>query len=168
MREAIHDQLLCGSLLGYPMVNTRVRVLDGRHSNLRSKSPLIFQQGAVSIVRELFAGSSPCLLEPFMTVELNVPERIMGDLMSDITGKRGGRVLGIRNVKARFSADSADEIDDQRKSIFALMPLSEMVGYNTYLRSISKGEAAFTMTFSHYEKISGMKQAEILENPFYS
>ena len=104
-----------------------------------------------------------------MTVELNVPERIVGDLMSDITGKRGGRILGIRNVRARFSDDAhdANEIDEKRKCIFALMPLSEMVGYNTYLRSISKGEAEFTMTFSHYEKISGMKQAEILENPFY-
>ena len=47
------------------------------------------------------------------------------------------------------------------------MPLSEMVGYNTYLRSMSKGEATFTMAFSHYEKISGQKQAEILENPFH-
>ena len=92
-----------------------------------------------------------------MTVELNVPERIVGDLLSDVTGKRGGRVLGIRSVKARFSDNSPDEIDEERKSIFALMPLSEMVGYNTYLRSISKGEANFTMTFSHYERISGMK-----------
>ena len=47
--------------------------------------------------------SKPCLLEPFMAVELNVPEEIIGDIMSDITGQRGGRVLGIMNVKARFS-----------------------------------------------------------------
>lgn len=95
-----------------------------------------------------------------MTVELNVPEHIMGDLMSDITGRRGGRVLGITNVKARFSdtdGSFGDEIDEQRKCVFALIPLSEMVGYNTYLRSLSKGEAAFTMSFSHYERISGMK-----------
>lgn len=93
-----------------------------------------------------------------MTVELSVPERIIGDLLSDITGKRGGRVLGIKNIKARFlEAGETNEIDEARKNIHALMPLSEMVGYNTYLRSISKGEANFTMTFSHYEKISGMK-----------
>lgn len=48
------------------------------------------------------------------------------------------------------------------------MPLSEMVGYNTYLRSISKGEGNFIMKFSHYERLSGMKQAELLENPFYN
>lgn len=103
-----------------------------------------------------------------MTVELTVPEHILGDLMGDITGRRGGRVLGIRNVKARFSEETDNDIDQQRKCIFALMPLSEMVGYNTYLRSLSKGEASFTMNFSHYEKISGVKQAEILDNPFYN
>ena len=92
-----------------------------------------------------------------MTVELTVPGHILGDLMSDITGKRGGRVLGIRNVKARFSEEADNDIDQQRKCVFALMPLSEMVGYNTYLRSLSKGEANFTMNFSHYERISGAK-----------
>lgn len=168
MKEAIEDALLCGTLLGYPMVNTRVRILDGRWSNLRSKNPLIFQQASVQLLRDLFQSSSPCLLEPFMNVELNVPERILGDLLGDITGKRGGRILGIKNIKARFADDSSTtEIDDSRKSIHALMPLSEMVGYNTFLRSISKGEALFTMTFSHYEQISGQKQAEIMDNPFY-
>ena len=77
IKEALEDSLLSGSLLGYPMVSTRIRILDGRHSNLRSKSPLIFQQGAVSIVKDLYRESSPCLLEPFMTVEINVPEGIL-------------------------------------------------------------------------------------------
>ena len=86
LRQAIEDSLLCGQLLGYPMVSTRVRVLDGRWSNIRSKNPLIFQQGAVQLLRDLVQASSPCLLEPFMTVELNVPERIIGDLLSNITG----------------------------------------------------------------------------------
>jgi elongation factor G len=113
--------------------------------------------------------SKPCLLEPFMAVELNVPEEIIGDIMSDITGQRGGRVLGIMNVKARFSeGEDSNQIDQGRKCVFCLIPLSEMVGYNTFLRSRSKGEAFFTMSFSHYEKISGMKQAEILDNPFYN
>ena len=82
-----------------------------------------------------------------MKVELQVPDHIIGDLLGDITGQRGGRVLGIRNVKARFQdvqADGsvqADEIDQNRKAIHALIPLTEMVGYNTYLRSLSKGEA---------------------------
>jgi elongation factor G len=115
MKEAIEDSLLCGSLLGFPMVNTRVRILDGRWSNLRSKNPLIFQQASVQLVKELFMSSKPCLLEPFMTVDLSIPERILGDLLSDMTGQRGGRILGIRNVKARFIDDqSENEFDDKR------------------------------------------------------
>ena len=114
------------------------------------------------MVKQLIGESKPSLLEPFMKVELQVPDHIIGDLLGDITGKRGGRVLGIRSVKARFS-DQADQtaqeedIDQNRKAIHALIPLSEMVGYNTYLRSLSKGEAQFTMSFSHYEQISGMQ-----------
>lgn len=177
MREAISDALLCGQLLGYPMVNTRVRVLDGRWSNLRSRGPLVFQQSAVQMVKELIQESKPCLLEPFMKVELDVPDHIIGDLLSDITGKRGGRILGIRSVKARFvdnsevsgqdTGDQHQDVDQSRKAIFALLPLSEMVGYNTYLRSVSKGEAQFTMSFSHYEQIGGAQQAKILDDPFY-
>ena len=77
-----------------------------------------------------------------MVVELNVPERIISDLVSDISGKRGGRILGIKNIKARFiEVGDSNDIDSARKTLHAMMPLSEMVGYNTYLRSISKGEA---------------------------
>lgn len=61
-------------------------------------------------------------------------------------------------MKARFAdADNSNEIDERRKSLHALIPLSEMVGYSTYLRAISKGEATFVMNFSHYEQISGQK-----------
>ena len=101
-----------------------------------------------------------------MKVELEVPEALVGEMMSDISGKRGGHILGINNAKARFTSEPG-ELTTDRQTVHCLMPLSEMVGYNTYLRSMSKGEATFTMAFSHYEKISGQKQAEILENPFY-
>lgn len=90
-----------------------------------------------------------------MKVELQVPENLVGDLMSDISGKRGGHILGLKSVRARFGDDG--EVDENRKNLYALMPLSEMVGYNTYLRSISKGEGTFAMTFSHYERVAGAK-----------
>ena len=90
-----------------------------------------------------------------MKVELQVPERLVGDLMSDISGQRGGHILGLKNVVARFG--DGGEVDENRKALYALIPLSEMVGYNTYLRSISKGEANFSMAFSHYERVSGQK-----------
>ena len=88
-------------------------------------------------------------------MEITLPDHIIGDVLSDISGKRGGRVLGIKSVMARFSDTGDDQIDMKRKCVNALIPLSEMVGYSTYLRSISKGEANFLMNFSHYERLSG-------------
>ncbi len=79
-----------------------------------------------------------------MNVEISVPDEAVGMILSDITGKRGGSVIGIKNVQAKFY-DSTDEksniIDEKKKCINALIPLSEMVGYTTYLRSLTKGEA---------------------------
>lgn len=86
-----------------------------------------------------------------MSVEITLPDHIIGEVLSDISGKRGGRVLGIKSIMARFSDTGNDEVDMRRKCLNALIPLSEMVGYSTYLRSISKGEAQFVMNFSHYE-----------------
>lgn len=76
-----------------------------------------------------------------MSVEITLPDHIIGEVLSDISGKRGGRVLGIKSIMARFSDTGNDEVDMRRKCLNALIPLSEMVGYSTYLRSISKGEA---------------------------
>ena len=103
-----------------------------------------------------------------MSVEISLPEHIIGNVLQDITSKRGGQILGVKSIRARFSdTDDADELDDTRKCLNALIPLSEMVGYSTYLRSVSKGEAQFVMNFSHYERISGQKQADVLNNPFF-
>lgn len=98
MTAAIEDSLMSGSLLGYPLVNTRVRILDGRWSNIRSKNPVIFQMCATQLVKQLIDQSQPTLLEPFMNVEISIPDHVIGDILSDITGKRGGSVIGIRNV----------------------------------------------------------------------
>jgi len=169
MQQAINDSLLSGSLLGYPLVNVRVKILDGRWSNIRSKNPLIFQMCATQLLKTLIDQSNPSLLEPFMNVEISLPDHCIGDILSDITGKRGGNVLGIRNIQAKFydETDSKSNIvDEKRRCINALIPLSEMVGYTTYLRKLTKGEGNFVMNFSHYERVSGVKQEEILGNPF--
>ena len=101
-----------------------------------------------------------------MSVEISLPDHLIGGVLADISGKRGGRVLGIKSIMARFSDTGEDQVDTSRKCVSALIPLSEMVGYSTYLRSISKGEAQFVMNFSHYERLSGMKQAEVLNDPY--
>ena len=100
-----------------------------------------------------------------MSVEITLPDHIIGEVLSDISGKRGGRVLGIKSIMARFSDSGEDQVDMKRKALNALIPLSEMVGYTTYLRSISKGEATFVMNFSHYERLAGQKQHDVLNNP---
>lgn len=100
-----------------------------------------------------------------MSVEITLPDHVIGEVLSDISGKRGGRVLGIKSIMARFSDTGDDQIDMKRKCMNAMIPLSEMVGYSTYLRKVSKGEATFVMNFSHYERLSGQKQADVLNNP---
>ena len=69
-----------------------------------------------------------------MHVEISVPENVIGDILSDITGKRGGSVIGIRNVQAKFVEEGGDTVDDKRRCVIGLIPLSEMVGYTTFLR----------------------------------
>jgi translation elongation factor EF-G len=80
-----------------------------------------------------------------MNVEISVPDFVIGDILSDVSGKRGGRVIGIKSVQAKFldedeKSSGGHILDEKRKCINALIPLSEMVGYTTYLRSITKGE----------------------------
>lgn len=92
-----------------------------------------------------------------------MPESCIGTVMSDISSKRGGRVLGVKSINARFKdserqgTDEGGDLDQIRRCLNTLIPLSEMVGYSRYLRSVSKGEATFVMNFSHYERLSGQK-----------
>ena len=92
---------------------------------------------ATQLVKQLIEQSNPSLLEPFMNVEISLPDHCIGDILSDITGKRGGNVIGIRNVQAKFydvTDSKSNIVDEKRRCINALIPLSEMVGYTTYLR----------------------------------
>ncbi|CDW86051.1 translation elongation factor g [Stylonychia lemnae] len=169
MQNAIEDCLQSGSLLGYPMVNVRVKILDGKWSNIRSRNPIIFQMGATQLLKQLIDEAQPTLLEPYMNVEISVPDHVVGMVLSDITGKRGGSVIGIRNVQAKFydeTDSNSNIVDEKKKCVNTLIPLSEMVGYTTYLRSSTKGEGQFVMNFSHYEKCAGQKQDEVLNNPY--
>ena len=98
-----------------------------------------------------------------MRVEILVSEEILGQILSDIASKRGGHILGIENVRAKFS----DEIDMEKKIVRALLPLSEIVGYSKHLRMATKGEGSFVMHFSHFVRISREKQEQILEQSFF-
>lgn len=94
-----------------------------------------------------------------MKVQVKVPIQATGDILSDISSKKGGRILNIDSTKDKFENtdnDDSFEVDQKRNIVNALIPLSSMVGYSSYLRQITKGEGNFTMSFSHYEKISGL------------
>lgn len=122
--------------MGYPIINAVVKIEDGRWSSIRSKNPVAFKTLATQLMQELKEKAKPTLLEPFMHVEITLPDSEIGDILSDISSQRGGHILGIKTVNQKFLQDN---IDEKRQCIVALIPLSEMVGYTTYLRSLTKG-----------------------------
>lgn len=161
IEEGINTVLESGALLGYPVINTKVKIIDGKWSSLRSDD-LTFKECAVKCMRELFQKSNKKLLEPFMRAEIEVPEHCLGDILSNLSGQKGGKIISIKNVKQKFT----DDIDSEKRIISCLVPLSQIIGYSKYLRSVTKGEGKFIMSFSHFKALQPEKQKEILENPF--
>ncbi|CAI2384886.1 unnamed protein product [Moneuplotes crassus] len=162
IEDAINTSLESGQLLGYPIVHTRVRIVDGKWSSLRSDE-LTFKECAARCMKEIFMKSNKNLLEPYMRTEIQIPEYCLGDIVSNISGKKGGKIISINNVKQKFS----DDIDSGRNILKCLLPLSQIVGYSKYLRSVTKGEGTFIMAFSHFQALSEEMQAEVLDNPFF-
>jgi elongation factor G len=159
--ETIHTTLESGPLLGYPVVKAKIKILDGKWSSLRSDE-LTFKEWAARCIKELFKNTKANLLEPYMKTEIEIPDSALSDVLSNITGQKGGKILGIHNVKAKFT----NEIDIEKRIVKCLVPLSQIIGYSKYLRSVTKGEGKFIMTFSHFQVIQEDKQKEILDNPF--
>ena len=98
-------------------------------------------------VKEAMSKATPCLLEPIMSVEVVTPEEYLGDVMGDLNGRRGK----VASMEARANA----------QVIRAMVPLSEMFGYATDLRSKTQGRATFTMQFHHYEKVPNSLAEEL-------
>ena len=84
------------------MINAKVKIEDGRWSNIRSKNPIAFKTLASQLMEEVKKQSKPILLEPFMNVEITLPDSELGSVLSDISSKRGGHILGIKNVSQKF------------------------------------------------------------------
>ena len=127
-----------GGLVGYPVVDVKVTLLDGSYHQVDS-SEMAFTIAASMAFKEALGKASPVLLEPVMDVEVVVPEEFMGDVIGDISSRRG-KVLGM-NTKG-----SAQVVDSR-------VPLSLMFGYATDLRSRTQGRATYTMQFSRYEEV---------------
>ena len=133
MREALNS----GVVEGYPVVDLKVALTDGSHHDVDS-SEMAFKIAGSMAMKAALRKASPVLLEPVMDVEVVTPSEYMGDLIGDLSARRG-RVGGM-----------TDRGDAQ--VIGASVPLGEMFGYSTRLRSLSQGRAVYTMQFSHYEE----------------
>lgn len=137
-----------GILAGYPVLDFKVTLYDGSYHEVDS-SEMAFKIAGSMAFKEAMRKASPVLLEPYMKVEVTTPEDYLGDVMGDISSRRG-RVEG-------FSDRSGVKIVD------AFVPLSEMFGYATVLRSMSQGRAAYSMEFHHFERVPNSVAEKIIQ-----
>lgn len=145
--KGLQDSLQTGILAGYPLVDIKATLYDGSYHDVDS-SEMAFKIAASMALREAKNKCQPVLLEPIMKVQVVVPEEYLGNVMGDITSRRG-RPLG---QDSRGNA----------LSIEALVPLSEMFGYATSLRSNTQGRGQFVMVFDHYEEVPKSISEEII------
>ncbi|MGH7822757.1 MAG: elongation factor G, partial [Candidatus Binatia bacterium] len=136
VEKGIKEALDTGVLAGYPVVDIKVTLFDGSYHEVDS-SEIAFKIAGSIAFKEACAKASPVLLEPIMEVEVVTPEEFMGDVIGNLNSRRG-KVLG---MEGRSGAQVID----------AKVPLKEMFGYATDLRSMTQGRATYTMQFSHYE-----------------
>jgi len=133
--KGIQEAMTTGPMAGYPVVDIKVRAVDGSFHDVDSNE-MAFKVAGSMAFKEAFAKANPVLLEPVMKVEVVTPEDYMGDVMGDLSRRRG---------LLQGSDDSPSG-----KIINAMVPLGEMFGYATTLRSMSQGRATYTMEFDHY------------------
>jgi elongation factor G len=148
VNKGIQDALDNGVVAGYPVVDVRVELVDGSYHEVDS-SEMAFQIAGSMALKEALKRANPVLLEPVMDVEVVVPEEFMGDVMGDLSSRRGQ----IQGMDSRGGG----------QVIRAMVPLSEMFGYATTVRSRTQGRATFTMQFDHYAEVPKSIAAEIAE-----
>jgi len=143
VREALEN----GVLAGYPMVDVKVELFDGSYHDVDS-SEVAFKIAGSMALKDGVRKARPVLLEPVMDVEVVTPEEYLGDVMGDLSSRRG-KIGGIHQRR-------------NAQVVGASVPLAEMFGYATSLRSLSQGRAVYTMQFSHYEEVPKSKADEII------
>ncbi|UZQ85551.1 elongation factor G [Thermoclostridium stercorarium] len=142
----IRDAMNTGVVAGYPVINVRVKLFDGSYHEVDS-SEMAFKIAGSMAFKEAMKNADPVLLEPIMKVEVTTPEEYMGDIIGDLNSRRGR----IEGMEARSGA----------QVITAYVPLSEMFGYATVLRSRSQGRAVYSMQFDHYAEVPRNIQEQI-------
>jgi elongation factor G len=145
--QGIQSALDSGVLAGYGMVDVKVSLVDGQYHDVDS-SEMAFKIAGQMGFKEAASRANPVLLEPIMAVEVVTPEDYMGDVIGDLNSRRG-RIEGM-------------EANGNVQQIRAQVPLSEMFGYSTDLRSRTQGRATYTMQFAHYQEVPAAISSEIV------
>jgi len=146
--KGIKGAMDSGVVAGFPVVDIKVELVDGSYHDVDS-SEMAFQIAGSMAAQEALKRANPVLLEPMMNVEVVMPEEFMGDVMGDLSARRGQ----IQGMDSRGGG----------QVIRAMVPLSEMFGYATTVRSKTQGRATFTMQFDHYEEVPKSIAQEIAE-----
>jgi len=138
IKEGIAESMQNGVLAGYPMVDIKAVLVDGKYHEVDS-TELAYRIAGSLAFQEAAAKAAPVFLEPVMDVEITVPDENLGDVINDLNSRRGN-ILGIGRK-------------GDVQAVRVVVPLSEMFGYATRLRSLSQGRAIFTMEFNHYQPV---------------
>ncbi|MBA3004611.1 MAG: elongation factor G [Desulfurivibrio sp.] len=149
IEKAVHDSLDAGTLIGFPIVDLKVSLVDGSYRD-EDSTEQAFGVAAAMAFRKAVSEAGPVLLEPVMDVEIILPESYLGEVISDLTAKRA-KIHGM------------DSRDGGRQAVKAQVPLAEMFGYSTDLRSATQGRANFTMQFAAYDSVPDHISGKIIK-----
>jgi len=148
VQKGIVDNMAKGVVAGYPMVDVKVTLVDGKYHQVDSND-MAFQIAGSLAIRRAALDAGPVLLEPIVEAEIRVPEKNLGDIMSDINGRRG-KIMGT-------------EPDDGYQKVKVTVPESEMLRFALDLRSITQGRGSFSKKFSHYDEMPAHLAKGIIE-----
>jgi elongation factor G len=146
--QGIQEALQTGIFAGYPVVDVKATLFDGSFHDVDS-SEMAFKIAGSLAVKDAFSKASPTVLEPIMSVEVVMPEEFMGDVIGDLNSRRG-HIEGMENRGGT-------------QVVRAFVPLAEMFGYVTDLRSMSQGRASSSMEFSHYAEVPNSIASELAQ-----
>ena len=149
VQKGIKETLDGGVIAGYPVVDVKATLYDGSYHDVDS-SELAFNLAAHLAAREGIKKANPVLLEPVMKVEVTTPEEFMGDIIGDLNSRRG-------------RIEAMEDLMGGAKLVKAIVPLANMFGYTSDIRSMSQGRAASTMELAHYEEVPPNVAQEIIE-----
>ena len=151
--QGIREALATGIYAGYPMVDVKVTLVDGSYHEVDS-SEMAFKIAGSLAIKDAVAKADPTVLEPIMRVEVTMPEEFMGDVIGDLNSRRGH----IEGMETRGSAEG-----HRTQVVRCFVPLAQMFGYATDLRSMTQGRATFSMEFSHYAEVPSSIASELVQ-----